>query len=1008
MMEEVVSTFPNPKDEDDLELLQQFLIPDKDINEKIDNKCLVCLGRIVTDPGDIGKLQVELLQDLVKVFEISVAPFQSDLPSYLFCSACTGQIVDAVDLLGKIQSLYNDFEVIKRSLQSSLLGKWVDDNESGEDAVEQVRKTLVLGLSKNDTPTDANNSFSRLQMDQDPSSLSVRPDGDGDLDESNSLDILFPSITFNEDTLKERLRSAESSAKLFDVEARAEGDEGYQPEGADPGGEVPTTHIGTGLPGRRVTLQIGTKTSPVSESKPHRYYYNKEKKLVGFACLLCGRTMIREDYYTDSGEYQFKCFLDCCDKVLENFENLVDHHETSCLPMPQELNPKKRKVVASTRSGKITNISTATKNPDLVQSCPKSGSRVYDQNKKLISFTCSFCRRILLKEDYLTEEGKFIFKCFPDCCEKIIDNFNNLVTHHKSFCPSKPEQLYTKRRRCTKRSTVKSSADSKNILHAKRKSDGDYDLEDVKDKSLDILYPSISLTEDGANKRLRSATNPVKLDVESVEKSEAVEVYQCGDRAKINPNEEIPSPSHTKDFPNLVDSHEESFLDTTPDLLHENKEARGMPNSNGTSTVGTNNPHEQLKCKKSGTRVYDQNKKLASFTCPFCQRILLKEDYSTEGGAFIFKCFPDCCNKITDNFSNLVTHHESFCPSKPEQLHSKKRRITKTSVKVSHIGSSSVKKEEGHPSVKRMRKNPLNSNSALKADRVMVSKTGHRVYDSTNKLFSFGCPFCRKMLMREDYSTGTGKYVFKCLPECCGKTTNHFSNLVNHHESCCPSKPKQLYSKNRQKNKKKWKPPPTQKRVSMKQGFKYNAAHLVVGFKCPCCEKELVSSDFQTDDGNWIFKCRFESCGKVTNNFVNLAYHHGAHCLSRRKSTPTKSSSEKSNTVGTSPGSEKPFACTRCPCKYKVEKDLKFHMRLHYDEERTLKCTVCSKSFEGRTKLAEHRRTHRAEYKSCSSCPKVFLNQEDLDSHIAQDHNNTTQLSKGQAEPDSPHLQDMS
>ncbi|CAG7815426.1 unnamed protein product [Allacma fusca] len=297
----------------------------------------------------------------------------------------------------------------------------------------------LLGLSKNDAPTDANNSFSRLQMDQEPSSLSVRSDGDDDLDETNSLDILFPSITFNEDTVKDRLRSVERSIKLLDVEARAEGAEGYQPEGADPGGVVPTTHKGTGLPGRRVTLQIGTKTSPVSYSKPHSYYYNKEKQFVGFA-------------------------------FLENFENSVDHHETACLPMPQDLNPKKRKVIAKV-IGK--EISTATKNSDLVQSCPKSGLRVYYQNKK--------------------------------------------------------------------------------------KSDEDCYLEEVNDKPLNILYPSISLNEDGANKRLRSATKPVNLDAEPVEKSEAVKDYEAGDSTSVNPNEEIPAPSHAKDFPNLADSHEKSF-----------------------------------------------------------------------------------------------------------------------------------------------------------------------------------------------------------------------------------------------------------------------------------------------------------------------------------------------------------------------------------------------------------------------------------------------------------------
>ncbi|CAG7717150.1 unnamed protein product [Allacma fusca] len=503
----------------------------------------------------------------------------------------------------------------------------------------------------------------------------------------------------------------------------------------------------------------------------------------------------------------------------------------------------------------------------------------------------------MIREDYFTDSGNYVFKCFPDCCDKVLGNFPNLVVHHEASCLATPVDLYSKKRKV--RTTPKSGK---------------------------ITKPSLA----------------------------------------------------------------------TP--------------------VRTENPDILLLCPKSGTRVYDHNNKLTSFTCPFCERVLLKEDYSTDEGTYIFKCFPDCCDKITDNFNNLVAHHESFCPFKPQQLHSKKRRSARKSEEVNYNPTRSVKIEgtiSGHSPAKRMRKSPTGSNLKSQPDNFTVSKSAHRVYDGNNKLFSFGCPFCRKLIMRDDYSVGAGKYVFKCLPECCGKIADNFSNLVAHHESFCPSKPKQLHSKRRQSHRK-----PglgqgsnsSEKLVPMNQGFKYNAAHFVIGFKCPRCEKEFLPADFQTEDGSWVFKCPFESCEKVTTTFVNLAYHHGVHCSSKtaKKSTPKRSPSEKTEAVSVSPNAGvKPFACTRCPRKYKEQKALKFHMRLHYDEERTLKCSTCGESCEGRSKLNEHKRTHRAEYKSCPSCAKVFLNQQDLDNHIAKDHSNTSE-NDNSLESEELHVQGIS
>ncbi|CAG7733193.1 unnamed protein product, partial [Allacma fusca] len=257
MTEEEVKPSQNSMDEEDLQPLQQIPILVKDDNDS-PQQCLVCYKEIVPDLGDTVKLPVEQLDDLVKVFQISVAPVRSDLPSNLFCPVCAGQIVDAVFLLCKIESLQNDFKVIKTVLQSQLMDKWVDEqNGSGiTSTVDQVRKTLVEGLSRTESGTKGVSSNSRLQMDQ--QMLSQRPDiGDEDFEDmnDNSLGNLYSSATLNqefEDVLKGRLRSTRRTVKSSG-KVQGNSDEDYQPsdpEGVDSDDATSTPNKVSGRPSR--------------------------------------------------------------------------------------------------------------------------------------------------------------------------------------------------------------------------------------------------------------------------------------------------------------------------------------------------------------------------------------------------------------------------------------------------------------------------------------------------------------------------------------------------------------------------------------------------------------------------------------------------------------------------------------------------------------------------------------------------------------------------------------
>ncbi|CAG7830093.1 unnamed protein product [Allacma fusca] len=876
-------------------------------NDEAHHQCLVCCRKIEICLDGPENFQINQLHDLLKVFQISVASvehlFWEELPWSLFCVYCADRIIDAAQLLSRMECLQKDFNVLRKILRRDLLNSWEGkDGFETSAGIDGIRKTLVQCLSSCKVvlePTSLNCSPEDPLLPEQVSFMGNLYDEFHNTDfvaiDDNFMELLSPvtiltpeltdgssrrfyqrGCTTSEESGESSEEELESSrinpeAGIFvghgsqPTENPGDVDKDYNryepvitlhecesPSKVNVGGKLgpklggrwrkaypfSCDKCGKGLVSQHAfsvhqARYCGALVEPVrSEGPSGQRFYGNDGKLSAYDCPFCHKKLSRADYSTETGSYIFKCFPDCCDKVMDNFSNLVVHHDACCPSKPVEFQSMTRKSKSS-RPPFNNNTSEAT---ETNVSINVNDGFTYDDSKAVICFKCPRCEISLSRLDFLTESGEFVFKCEWDSCDKITSTLSNLAYHHATHCSNS-----NSRRRKRK------------LYSKKLKSENDFNISTPEATTTNLHYDEVG--------KMISYECPFcerKLYREDFYSPEmGIYVFKCFhdycDKLVDN-------------FSNLITHHKSCCPMTPPNPKRAKK--RTAPESNPWTPK-----------QKTGHRVYDSTNKIVSFECSFCQRVMSREAYLTEPGNYVFKCFPDCCDKIVDHFSNLVTHHEAYCKFRPADLQSKTRKSLKVSRFKGRNLADAVTLEATHSeTINAESKSNINLLTGTTA-----AKTGHRVKDDNNKLIRYECPFCEQSLSKEDYfCPESGDYVYKCVPPCCEKIMDNFPNLVFHHEAHCLSKPVEMYSKKiYRKLKERLNLGTPNEIIRVSNGFKINDDHSVIAFDCPRCQKQITLSEFQTESGEFVFKCGWDSCKKIATTFISLAYHHEAHCADR-------------------------------------------------------------------------------------------------------------------------------
>ncbi|CAG7824873.1 unnamed protein product [Allacma fusca] len=450
-------------------------------------------------------------------------------------------------------------------------------------------------------------------------------------------------------------------------------------------------------------------------------------------------------------------------------------------------------------------------------------NRVYDDHGRAISFECSFCQKKLIRQDYVVESGEYVFKCSPDCCEKTISSFGNLISHHEASCPVRPR------------------------------------------------------------------------------------------RHQMNKN-------------------------TSADAIR----------------------------KVSGQQIglkHNDRHLVVGFECPFCQKQMLPSDFKLESGQYLFKCTWDSCDTVTRTFFNMAYHHHSHCSGK-------RRRRWKSAHK------------------SRAEDQITKDTSSSGEPMVSSSKSGNgREYDLKGRIISFECPQCEKKMTRTDFvDEATNSFAFKCSPICCEKNFSTFANLIFHHESRCKSTDGEQTTDNQHqvRSVKRKKP-----KEQMRPYFPLET------FQCKHCRKCYKKQEYTKEDsGGIIFDCDILDCDKSFRTFSVFRRHHEATCPEKPPGSNICEHCGKKcqngqilrNHLASFHTGDFKYFCDKCGVGLVSTQALRRHMLTHISE-RNFQCTYCSSTFKRKDHLINHERRHRAELTHmCGVCGKRFAVREGLRQHELNFH----------------------
>ncbi|CAG7683807.1 unnamed protein product [Allacma fusca] len=604
--------------------------------DMIIGQCLVCYRKVDFTPH---KSPLDQFNDLLQIFRISMASFKgmqkSDevLPSQLFCATCTEDILTAMDILVRIESLQNDLKIVTKFLQQKLLGNqdFSTDGTDNTKWISKTRRVLTQCFSSCEVPIKPEKDVARhIQRKlRKPRSTPTRKikkalNKHGDLfsegvlkpEDNASADVdVSPSVSEEETEINNYLSYSDSQIKETCGKSQ-NGTDGLNQNGI----------ILKIKPKKKLAKLLNSPmetNSPRSVAPASSYRTYKDGKVISLDCPYCKKKLTREDFCLKSGEYIFKCpFPECCDRIMTNFIHVVRHHESLCPSMPQALYSGKRK-------RKRLHLKKALADGSEI-SHPWGKGFIHNEYKEVVAFECPQCQIKMSYSDFQTESGVFIFKCPWVSCSKTTKCFSNLCIHHRAHCVNG----YSVGR-------IESLNKKPRISRISSKELSNEELGSNKGLEFPKAGPLVSFECFRCEKKL---TYSEFLNVDT-----SAYIFKCPPTCcdKV-----------FSSFPNLAKHHE--------------AQCRRRPIDVPDTDVNIPSDHISTELKPLvGPEPSNNNANIAgplnSFECNYCHKEYRREDVQQNcSGTISYKCDLLNCDKAFPTFIILQNHHESTCPKRPE------------------------------------------------------------------------------------------------------------------------------------------------------------------------------------------------------------------------------------------------------------------------------------------------------------------------------------------------------